>query len=397
MNFYTDGKRLISILFVLAVLHVTDSSVIFHRNYIQGSTPKRNRRHSPLNSSQLCKAFGCVNGECVASEMKNFRIVCSCYAGYEGKLCDRLICPYSCGQHGTCMKEEEMLYCQCDHGYYGVTCNSTTQVNLRDSENNDKPSKIKAKVIPLDPFKAIPKFRRPKTKTFTSKTRRRWFSQKFNPHRFHSHAEIDTSVSPEQCAPGFKCYHGRCDREAMSYGIFRCLCQENYSGLFCEKKCTLNCYNDGYCTVLDDGHQYCVCPFDFTGHYCEKRATKRYWDLPNHNTNYTKEYRRNPQTVITKTYLYNIDPLKPHFYIVKLGFTGVYIIFLFLLKNIDCGYSLEPPHRGGSDEYHNLCFEQKYEKYQSFLSENFQFLEVKFSIYLNRRVFVMVIITTLCS
>ena len=31
---------------------------------------------------------------------------------------------------------------------------------------------------------------------------------------------------------------------------------------------------------------------------------------------------------ITKTYLYNFDPLKPYFYIVKLGFTGVYIIFL---------------------------------------------------------------------
>ena len=38
---------------------------------------------------------------------------------------------------------------------------------------------------------------------------------------------------------------------------------------------------------------------------------------------------------------------------------------------------------------HNLCFEQKYEKYQNFLSENFQFLEVKFSIHLNRCVFVM--------
>ena len=36
---------------------------------------------------------------------------------------------------------------------------------------------------------------------------------------------------------------------------------------------------------------------------------------------------------------------------------------------------------------HNLCFEQKYEKYQSFLSENYQFL--KFSVYLNRRVSVM--------
>ena len=31
---------------------------------------------------------------------------------------------------------------------------------------------------------------------------------------------------------------------------------------------------------------------------------------------------------ITKTCLYNIDPLKPHFYIVKLGFTGVYINLL---------------------------------------------------------------------
>ena len=37
---------------------------------------------------------------------------------------------------------------------------------------------------------------------------------------------------------------------------------------------------------------------------------------------------------------------------------------------------------------HNLCFEQKYEKYQFFLSENFQFLEMK-SIYLNRHVFIM--------
>ena len=33
---------------------------------------------------------------------------------------------------------------------------------------------------------------------------------------------------------------------------------------------------------------------------------------------------------------------------------------------------------------HNLCFEQKYEKYQIFLFENFSFLVVNFSIYLNR-------------
>ena len=58
---------------------------------------------------------------------------------------------------------------------------------------------------------------------------------------------------------------------------------------------------------------------------------------------------------ITKTYLYNFDPLKPHFYIVKLGFTMVYIIFLISTENIDCGYSLEPP-RGGSNEYPQSMF-----------------------------------------
>ena len=38
------------------------------------------------------------------------------------------------------------------------------------------------------------------------------------------------------------------------------------------------------------------------------------------------------QGCITKTCLYIFDPLKPHFYIVKLGFTGVYIIFLIFYQ-----------------------------------------------------------------
>ena len=39
---------------------------------------------------------------------------------------------------------------------------------------------------------------------------------------------------------------------------------------------------------------------------------------------------------------------------------------------------------------HNLCFEQKFEKNNGvFVSENYQYLEVKFSIYLKRSVFVM--------
>ena len=85
---------------------------------------------------------------------------------------------------------------------------------------------------------------------------------------------------------------------------------------------------------------------------------------------------------ITKTCLYNFDPLKPHFYIVKLGFTGVYIIFVFLLKNIDCGYSLEPPRRGGSNEYPQSMFWAEIWKLSEIFIWKFSFFDGKnFSIF----------------
>ena len=92
---------------------------------------------------------------------------------------------------------------------------------------------------------------------------------------------------------------------------------------------------------------------------------------------------------ITKTCLYNFDPLKPHFYIVKLGFTGVYIIFLISAQNHN-GYSLELPQWGSSNEYSQSMFWAEIWKNTSFLSENFQVLGLKFSKNLNRHVFVMV-------
>ena len=80
---------------------------------------------------------------------------------------------------------------------------------------------------------------------------------------------------------------------------------------------------------------------------------------------------------ITKTCLYDFDPLKPHFSIEKLGFKGVYIIFVFLLAEAVLTST------------HNLCFDRYMKKYRSFYLKLFSFLEVKFSIYLNRRVFVI--------
>ena len=80
-----------------------------------------------------------------------------------------------------------------------------------------------------------------------------------------------------------------------------------------------------------------------------------------------------PQTFITKTYLYNFDPLKPHFYIVKLGFTGVYIIFHISAQNVDCGYSLDPPRRGGSNEYPQSMFWAEIWKMSEFFIWKFSF------------------------
>ena len=64
------------------------------------------------------------------------------------------------------------------------------------------------------------------------------------------------------------------------------------------------------------------------------------------------------------------------FYKVKLGFTGVYIAFFlsFLLKNIECGYSLEPPRWGGSNEYkQSMLRAEIYEKYKNFYLNIFSF------------------------
>ena len=122
--------------------------------------------------------------------------------------------------------------------------------------------------------------------------------------------------------------------------------------------------------------------FDTNALHWSERSNKENWEKGKNKLKHD----------ITKTYLYNFHPLKPHFYIVKLVYMGYTLFFLFLLKTIDCGYSLEPPRRGGSNEYHNLCFEQKCKKISEFLSEYFHIFVVKLSVYLNTRVFVMMVV-----
>ena len=42
------------------------------------------------------------------------------------------------------------------------------------------------------------------------------------------------------------------------------------------------------------------------------------------------------EVIIRKTCQRKVYPLIPHFYIARLGFAGIYLLFLFLIQNIDC-------------------------------------------------------------
>ena len=81
---------------------------------------------------------------------------------------------------------------------------------------------------------------------------------------------------------------------------------------------------------------------------------------------------------ITKTFLCNTDPIKPHFYIVKLGFTGVYIFFSYFcsktrrFKRAPTIYVLSRNVKNIRGFYLKIC----------------SFWKLIFSIYLNRHVFV---------
>ena len=79
---------------------------------------------------------------------------------------------------------------------------------------------------------------------------------------------------------------------------------------------------------------------------------------------------------IRKTHLYNFDPLKPHFYTVKLEFTGVYIIFLISAQKHTLWVLVRT----------TFVLNRNMKNIRIFLSENFHFLAVKFSVYLNRHV-----------
>ena len=90
---------------------------------------------------------------------------------------------------------------------------------------------------------------------------------------------------------------------------------------------------------------------------------------------------KSSQKTIRTTFWCNVYPFLINFYEVKLGYAGVLLIFLFLLQNIDCGYSL---HQAGSNNlrYEHKKKKKKKEKYKKITNEIFNFYKLRKNLYI---------------
>ena len=95
-----------------------------------------------------------------------------------------------------------------------------------------------------------------------------------------------------------------------------------------------------------------------------------------------------------ETCLYSFDPLKPHFYTVKLGFTGVYINFCS--KHRLWVLAKTASERRFKQVPTIYVLSRNIKITRMFHLKVFIFLVVKFSIYLNRRVYVMIMCVCVC-
>ena len=71
-----------------------------------------------------------------------------------------------------------------------------------------------------------------------------------------------------------------------------------------------------------------------------------------------------------------MNTLQSPYYREKWGLPTIdYFLFLFWLKNMNCWYSLEPPHRGGSVEHPQFMSGDKIRKLSQIINRKMTFVE----------------------
>ncbi|KAL3868945.1 hypothetical protein ACJMK2_041693 [Sinanodonta woodiana] len=232
---------IIYLIFIMFIMYCSGHNILMRKLSLI-------KRQAVVDKSKICKALGCLNGVCKEEAILDFRIVCICNDGFEGKLCDIPICPMPCGRHGKCLLKNNVKQCECGSGYFGPTCNQTSNYELR----------IQVQTISRNPEKFISNFKHLSNKPTKDGQLTRSAVEK----------DLKTWIRPDVCAPGFECKHGRCDQVLLSENKLRCNCDEGWSGVFCDRPCTMQCQNNGYCYADRYGNQFCICPWGFTGNLC---------------------------------------------------------------------------------------------------------------------------------
>ena len=87
----------------------------------------------------------------------------------------------------------------------------------------------------------------------------------FNLKDAYRQACVHDSVQP---CHKFNCVHGECESRNGSYS---CGCRAGWTGIFCNKPCSLDCGPRGQCVVMArGGDPACECQRNYTGLHCDQ-------------------------------------------------------------------------------------------------------------------------------
>ncbi|XP_012934862.1 uncharacterized protein LOC106011071 [Aplysia californica] len=66
----------------------------------------------------------------------------------------------------------------------------------------------------------------------------------------------------------FRCFNGDC---VSTDGLYSCECHQNWTGIFCDEPCSVDCGQHGYCGRVDENNTIgCICHWNYTGPFCKE-------------------------------------------------------------------------------------------------------------------------------